>query len=88
MERFIRNKVHVDSHGRVVIPANMRRAMKIGPGETLIASVKNGQLVLEKPENMLGRLKATFSDVPSGISLADELIAERREEALREAEGG
>jgi hypothetical protein len=31
------------------------------------------------------RLKAKFADVPKDVSLADELIAERREEAGRES---
>jgi hypothetical protein len=52
----------------------------------LIARVKDGQLTLEKPEQILARLRATFAHVPREISLADELIAERREEARREAE--
>ena len=82
------NKVQVDSRGRVVIPAHLRRELKIGPGQTLIAKVRDGQLVLEQPDQILARLKTTFSNVPSEINLADELIAERREQALRETEGG
>lgn len=87
MTKSKKNEVRVDSHGRMVIPDHIRRAMNIGSGETLIARVRDGQLVLEKPDQILARLKTTFSDVPSEISLVDELIAERREEALREAEG-
>ena len=87
MTKSKKNEVRVDSQGRVVIPDHIRRAMNIGSGETLIARVRDGQLVLEKPDQILARLKTTFSDVPSEISLVDELIAERREEALREAEG-
>jgi hypothetical protein len=42
--------------------------------------------VLEKPDQVLERLKKTFANVPADVSLADELIAERREEARRESE--
>jgi len=60
--------------------------MGIVPGEILIASTKDGQLVLEKPDRIMARLKTTFQNVPTDVSLADELIAERREEARRESE--
>ena len=86
MEKFNRNMVHVDSRGRIVIPGNLRRTMDIRSGETLVARVSDGQLVLEKPELILDRLKTTFSNVPSDISLADELISERRDQARRETE--
>lgn len=62
--------------------------MGIVPGETLIARTKDGQLVLEKPDRVLARLKTTFSDVPSDVSLVDELITERREEAKRDDQQG
>ena len=78
--------VHVGPQGRIVIPAHIRRALGIRPGETLIARVKDGQLTLEKPEQILARLQNTFAHVPREVSLADELIAESREEARREAE--
>ena len=80
------NEVRVGPQGRLVIPANIRRAMGIVPGEILLATTKDGQLVFERKEQVLARLKKTFANVPMDISLADELIAERREEAQREAE--
>jgi len=60
--------------------------MGIVPGDILLAREKDGQLVLEKPDQVLERLKKTFANVPADVSLADELIAERREEARRESE--
>ena len=54
--------------------------------EILLAREKDGQLVLEKRDQVLERLKTTFDNVPSDVSLVDELIAERREEAKRESE--
>ena len=80
------NEVRVGPQGRLVIPASIRREMGIAPGEILIARTKNGQLVLEKPDQVLARLKETFANVPSDVSLADELITERREEAHRESD--
>jgi AbrB family looped-hinge helix DNA binding protein len=80
------NEVRVGPQGRLVIPASIRRSMGIVPGDILLAREKDGQLVLEKPDQVLERLKKTFANVPADVSLADELIAERREEARRESE--
>ena len=85
MAKLRHNEVRVGPQGRLVIPANVRRAMDIVPGEILLVEIKDGQLVFEKPSQVMARLKKTFENVPADISLADELIAERREEAHRES---
>ena len=79
-------KVHVGPQGRIVIPAQFRKALDIRPGETLIARVEDGRLVLETREQISERVQSWFADVAPNVSLVDELIAERREEAKREAE--
>ena len=86
MAKLRHNEVRVGPQGRLVIPANVRRAMDIVPGEILLVEIKDGQLVFEKPSQVMARLKKTFKNVPANVSLADELIAERREEAHRESE--
>jgi hypothetical protein len=64
----------------------MRRALEIGPGETLMAHVEDDRLVLERRERILQRLRDELrGSVPAGVSMVDELIAERRAEARREA---
>ena len=80
-----KNEVRVGIQGRVVIPAHIRRALGIGPGQVLLARMEDGRLVLETPEQVLSRLYARFEMVPPGVSLADELIADRREAARKEA---
>ncbi|GBF85833.1 hypothetical protein AsFPU3_2900 [Aphanothece sacrum FPU3] len=55
-------------------------------GDTLVARSEEGRLILEKPETIKLRLKARFSQLPKGTSLADELIAQRREQALQEVD--
>ena len=79
-------KVHVGPQGRIVIPAQFRKALDICPGETLIARVEDGRLVLETRERILARVQSWFAHISPEVSLVDELIAERREEARREAE--
>lgn len=78
-------EVHLDPQGRLVIPAPIRRSLGLEAGDLLIVRLESGRLVLEKPETIKYRLKARFSGLPKGIGLADELLAERREEAKREA---
>lgn len=78
-------EVRVGPQGRVVIPAEIRRILGLEPGATLIARIEDGRLVLEKRENILARLRSRFAQIPPEVSLADELIAERRESARREA---
>jgi bifunctional DNA-binding transcriptional regulator/antitoxin component of YhaV-PrlF toxin-antitoxin module len=68
-----------------VIPANLRLAMGLQTGETLVARVEEDRLVLERPRAALARLRRAFREaVPEGVSLADELLADRRAEIRRE----
>lgn len=75
--------VRLGAQGRLVVPASIRKALGFRPGETLVARIENGHLVIEKPEAVERRLHAYFRKF-EGRSLADELIAERREETRRE----
>lgn len=77
-------RVMIDRRGRIVIPAHLRRTLDFVPGDTLVARAEDGCLVLETREHVLARIQALFAKVPPGVSLADELIAERRAEAQRE----
>ena len=77
-------EVHLGRQGRLVIPAALRRLLGFEEGDVLVARPEAGRLILEKQETIKRRLKARFSQLPQGSSLAAELIAERREEAKRE----
>ncbi|GAA6616608.1 AbrB/MazE/SpoVT family DNA-binding domain-containing protein [Scytonema sp. NUACC26] len=74
-------EVRLGEQGQLVIPAALRKSLGFELGDTLIARLEDGRLVLEKQENVQRRLKARFSHVIKNTSLADELIAQRREEA-------
>ncbi len=78
------NEVQVGAQGRVVIPAALRKALKIKPGDRLVARKVGESLVLERRETVERRLRERFRHIPRDVSLADELIAERRAEAERE----
>jgi AbrB family looped-hinge helix DNA binding protein len=77
--------LRIGPQGRVVIPAAMRRELEIEPGETLMAHVESHRIVLERRAEILERLRDEVRGVvPPGVSVVDELIAERRAEARRE----
>ena len=79
-------KLRIAEDGRLVIPAEMRRAMLVDDTGTITARVVDGELRVLTPDAALARLQEMVCDaVPEGVSLADELIAERRAEARREA---
>jgi len=81
-----RFEIQVGPQGRIVIPAGLRRALGLKPGDRMMAALEDDRLVLERREAVLGRLQSAFAAaVPPGVSLVDELIAERREEASRES---
>jgi AbrB family looped-hinge helix DNA binding protein len=80
-------EVRVGPQGRLVIPVELRKALELEPGEVLVGRVEDKRLVLERRAAVLERLQARVAAaVPEGVSLVDELIAERREEARRESE--
>ena len=77
--------VQLGAQGRVVVPAPIRKTLGFRPGDTLVARVEDDHLVIEKPESVERRIRSRFRK-SRARSLADELLAERREEARREDE--
>lgn len=74
--------------GRVVIPAALREAMEVEEGDAILAWVEGGELHLLSPKVGARQAQAMLKGlVPKGVSLADELIAERRREAEAETRG-
>ena len=78
-------KLRVAEDGRVVIPAEMRAAMLIDESGHLTARVVEGELRVLTPKAAIFKLQRMVREkAPDGVSLVDELIAERRAEARRE----
>ena len=78
------NEVLLGAQGRVVIPVALRKALGLKPGERLIARKEGESLVLERREVIEKRLWEMFSHIPKDVSLADEIITQRRAEAQRD----
>jgi AbrB family looped-hinge helix DNA binding protein len=79
------DRVRVNEQGRIVIPAAMRAALGIQPGDTIVLEVADGELRLRTQQKVLRDLQVARPPTPQGKSIVDEFIRERRAEALREA---
>jgi AbrB family looped-hinge helix DNA binding protein len=64
--------------GRVVIPADIRSALGLAPGDRLHLHVTGQRLVLERRHDAVTELRGLASSLPKERSLVDELIADRR----------
>ena len=71
--------------GRLVIPAEFRRALGVGPGSEVVLNLDEQGLHIYPADRALRRAQELVRRyVEPGRSLAEELIRERREEAERE----
>lgn len=86
-DHLIRAKTRISPNGRIVIPAAIRQQLGVKPGDPVLMDVENGSLRIESYPTRIARIQRELAQyIPPGTSLADELIAERREEARREEE--
>jgi AbrB family looped-hinge helix DNA binding protein len=77
--------MRVNENGRVVIPASYRKALGIKAGDEVILRMEDDELRITTMKRRLERARRRIRQyVKPGVSLADELIAERREAAKRE----
>ena len=78
-------RVKIIEGGKLVIPASMRRELGIATGDTVVVDVADGELRVRSMPAAVARAQAILRrHVPEGVSLADELVADRRREAERE----
>jgi bifunctional DNA-binding transcriptional regulator/antitoxin component of YhaV-PrlF toxin-antitoxin module len=79
--------LHIDKQGRVMLPSWWRKKEGVNPPtELCVAVTEEGALIVETREQGLRRARDLLRKyIPEGVNLSDELIAERRAEAAREA---
>lgn len=78
-------RAKVNENGRVVIPIQFREALGIEPGDEVIFSSDGETLRIETIRQRALQAQAMVRKyIDPSRSLADELIAERREEFRRE----
>lgn len=72
--------------GRVVLPAEVRSALKVSDGDDLVFVIRrDGTVQLVSPRDQVRRLRGRSKHLKRpGESVVDELIRDRREEAAQE----
>lgn len=82
-------KLKVGPGGRVLIPSAMREMLGVSEGDALMATIENGEMRLLSLAESVRRAQAKVrARVPAGVSLVDELLADRRREVEQERRRG
>ena len=77
--------VPLNQNGRIVIPASYRKALGVKAGDKLVLEMEDDGLLITTMQRRLERAQRLVRKyVKPGVSLVDELIAERREAAKHE----
>ncbi len=78
----------IGTNGEVTLPADLLDAMGLKAGESAFVNLEGDELKLVSGPVALKRVQAMVrAKVPAGVSLVDELIADRRREAIAEERG-
>ena len=76
------SRVKIAEGGRIVIPAEVRQALGLHIGDEVLLQLGDGEIRLITVREALRRAQELVrQSIPASTSLADELIAERREES-------
>jgi len=74
----------VDANGRIVLPAPLRHQLGLGPGGDVVLRLERGGVrVTSRAAAILEAQAIVRQHVKPGVSLVQELLAWRREDAAR-----
>lgn len=77
--------IRAGERGRLVLPVALRKRIGLQEGDQLVVTVEgDNSLRLISLSQQIQKAQGLFKDIAPGISLADELIQERRLEAIQE----
>ncbi|HYU32245.1 MAG TPA: AbrB/MazE/SpoVT family DNA-binding domain-containing protein [Thermoanaerobaculia bacterium] len=76
----------LDEQGRLIIPAEVRRSLGLKPGDQVVLELdeRGVRLLLSRAEALRRAQELVRKYIPEGRSLSDELLEDRRREALSE----
>jgi len=83
----VERKVTVGDRGRIVLPSAVRSQLGLTPGTPMLLSTEaDGSLRLRPYRSVADQTRGLLADLaPAGESMVDDLLADRRAEAAREA---
>ena len=78
-------KAKVSKGGKIAIPAACKKALNISDGDELLFDINDNQVVIYPVKFTLQKVRKLLKDHnPSGKSLVDELIQDRKKEFINE----
>jgi AbrB family looped-hinge helix DNA binding protein len=78
-------RLRVSQNGRIVIPASYRKVLGIDVGDEVVLRLQDDELRITTQQRRIQRAQERARRyVKRGVSLVDELLAERREAAKHE----
>ena len=79
----------VETGGRVTVPAAFMEALGVSEGDSVVLSLEGDEVRLYGQDAAIRRVQRLVARyVPADVSLADELLSERRREVARESDDG
>ena len=82
---ILEDRVRLNENGRIVIPAAMRKALKVKAGDELLLHMEDGELhVTTHAQRIRKAQELVRKHLGPNPDLVDGFIAERREAAKRE----
>jgi AbrB family looped-hinge helix DNA binding protein len=85
----ISSSTKINENGRILIPSAIRDQMALKAGDSVVLTLENGVLRVESYLAVVRKIQEDFAPFRKpGVSVVDEFLAEKREEARREMEEG
>ena len=82
----VQHTIELQVDRQIQLPDRIRKTLNWNPGDRLILTLEtNGNLRLNRIQAQIQKLQGIFKNIAPGISLADELIHDRRQAAQQES---
>jgi AbrB family looped-hinge helix DNA binding protein len=74
----------ISAKGRITIPAELRKKLRLSEGDLLNLSEENGRIILTPIERLLDEIEGFLKPRPGKPSAFEALFEERKRERMRE----
>jgi AbrB family looped-hinge helix DNA binding protein len=74
----------LEPSGRLLIPASLRQKLNLVPGTEMIIEENDGILHIHTRQAAIRKVQQYFAQFDNGRSMSEELLRERKKEAVRE----